>query len=377
MKKKFLAVAIFLSLFFNIGQDVNAAGYIANSAPNTFITNNAGRSYVGGALTGTENDAVMANPSMSANATGRGNNIVDYHTKTGDKIFCIDRMTDYIPGATYTKTGEAVDNGIVYIIAHAQDYYNSNFENKGSNQNLEASWFTQVAIWKYQNANNFTSIDVNQKEIIEENVQINETTYYTYSENALKLWILADKLVADAKKAGSGEVTIVSDLTFNYDGGHTVDKDNRIIKTNLISVQNNGSYSSIGLDLSKAPAGTKVYNESGAELTASINNIKADTKFYLTFPIDNLDNYTYNFNISATTSYSNYKGYKYTSGANQPVVLVTNEENPVMAALKLEGSHIEDTASSASKVMYIGGLFILLCGVLIIYANVKPRKQQI
>lgn len=376
MKKNFILLALFLCIFL-VSQDVNAAGYIAGSAPNTFVTNKAGRNYVGGKLTDTANDAVMANPSMASNATGRGNNIIDYHTSTGDKIFCVDRMTDYAPNSTYTKSGETVDNGIVYIITHAENYYNSNFASKGPNPNLEASWFTQVAIWKYQNANNFTSISMTQKEIIEEGISVDSTTFYTYSENALKLWALADKLVEQARGALSDSSSTVSDLIFNYDGGHIVDKDNKIIKTNLISVQNSSAYTSFGLDLSKAPAGTKVYTESGEEITATINNIKADTKFYLTFPIDNLDNYTYNFNISANTSTNSYKGYKYTNGANQPVVLVTNEEKPIMAALKLEGSHIEDTASSASKIMYIGGLFILICGVLIIYANVKPRKQQI
>ncbi len=378
MKKKNLILAgiLIISLFFSVEKNVVAASYISSSAPDSFVTNRAGRGYAGGALTNTSNDAVMANPSMSANATGRGNNIIDYHTSTGDKIFCIDRMTDYGPGETYTKSGETVDYGVVYIITHAQDYYNNKFNRKGSNPELEASWFTQVAIWKYQNANNFTSISMVQPNIVEEGITTTAGDYYTYSNNAVLLWALADGLVDEAKAHAGTDPSAFNNLAFNYDGTHTVDKENKTIRTGLVSIQNSGEISSFSLDLSKAPSGTKVYNESGSELT-SLTDIPSAVRFYLIVPIDNPDNYSFDFNISAIAGYTYYNGYKYTNGAKQPVVLVTNDTKQITAALKIEGSHIEDTASSISKVMYITGLFILLCGVGIIYANVKPKKQKI
>ena len=378
MKRKGLIIAsIFaIGIFFGINSDVYAVSYISSSAPDSFVTNQAGRGYSGGALTNTTNDAVMANVSLSANATGRGNNIIDYHTSTGDKIFCIDRMTEYGRGETYTKTGETVDYGIVYIITHAQDYYNSKFNRKGSNPELEASWFTQVAIWKYQNANNFTSISMVQPSIIEEGITTDAGDYYTYSNNAVLLWTLADGLVSAAKSQAGTDPSAFNNLAFNYDGSHTVDKDNKTIRTGLISIQNSSEVPSFSLDLSKAPSGTKVYNESGSELT-SLTDIPSNVRFYLIVPIDNPDNYAFDFNITATAGYTYYNGYKYTNGAKKPVVLVTNDTKSITAALKIEGSHVEDTASSISKVMYITGLFILLCGVGIIYANVKPKKQEI
>lgn len=378
MKRKNLIIAsIFaISIFFGTNFNVYAASYIASSAPDSFVTNRAGRGYSGGVLTDTSNDAVMANTSMSANATGRGNNVTDYHTSTGDKIFCIDRMTEYGPGETYTKSGETVDYGIVYIITHAQDYYNNKFDRKGSNPELEASWFTQVAIWKYQNANNFTSISMVQPSIVEEGIRTDAGDYYIYSNNAVLLWKLADNLVSEAKNHASIDPSSFNNLTFSYDGNHTVDKENKTIRTSIISIQNSNEVAYFSLDLSKAPSGTKVYNESGSEIT-DLTNIPGTTRFYLIVPISNADNYTFDFNISATAGYTYYNGYKYTNGAKQPVVLVTNDTKSIMASLKVEGSHVEDTASSISKVMYISGLFILLCGVGVIYANVKPRKQKI
>lgn len=374
MKKRNLIIfaILILCLFFCVEKDVFAESYIASSAPEQFTTNQAGKS-VNAAY-----DAIMSNTAISANATGRGNNVTDYHTSTKEKIFCIDRMTDYAPGAVYRKSSDAVDYGIVYIITHAQDQYNS-FASKlpatVTNKDLEMSWFTQIAIWKYLNQNNFTSItsEVQTKgtDIFEED----SSPRITYSQNAFHLWRYADDLVNAAKSQAGTNPSIVNNLAFNYDGTHTVDKENKTIRTGVISIQNSSEVSSFSLDLSKAPSGTKVYNESGSELT-SLTDIPSTTRFYLIVPISNPDNYTFDFNISATASYTYYNGYKYTSGANQPVVLVTNDTKSITAALRIEGSHVEDTASSISRVMYISGLFILLCGVGIIYANVKPKKQK-
>lgn len=358
---------LILSLFFNVEKNVFAESYIATSAPEQFTTNQAGRSV------NASYDAIMANTALSANATGRGNNVTDYHTSTKEKIFCIDRMTDYAPGAVYRKSGDTVDYGIVYIITHAQDKYNSiasKLPAAVTNKDLEISWLTQIAIWKYLNQNGFNDINMLQPEITE------EETSTSYSRNAVHLWKYAGDL-ADAAKGQSGtDPAAFNNLAFNYDGTHTVDKENKTIRTSLISIQNSGEVSSFSLDLSKVPSGTKVYNESNSEIT-DLTNIPSTTKFYLIVPISNADNYAFDFNISATASYTYYNGYKYTSGANQPVVLVTNDKKSIQASLRIEGSHIEDTASSISKVMYISGIFILLCGVGIIYANVKPKKQKI
>ncbi len=377
MRKRnlFIGSIFLISMFLGNTIGVNAAEYISASAPDSFVTNKAGRTYSNGQLQNISNDAVMANASLAANSTGRGNNIIDYHTSTGEKIFCIDRMTDYAQNATYTRSNESVDYGIVYIITNAPSYYEK-FANKGTNTELELSWFTQIAIWKYQNANNFNSISMASQDIIEEGVQIDALNSYVYSNNALSLWTYANDLAQAAKNASGSDPSSVNDLTFNYDGKYSIMADNKSIKTTLISLQNSNSISNFSLDLSNAPSGTKVYRETNEEIS-DLTNIASATKFYLVIPVNNIQNFTYNFNISATANYEYYKGYKYTNGNNQPVVLVTSDKKPVTAALKIEGSQIENTASTISKTLYIAGLLILLCGVGIIYANVKPRKQQI
>lgn len=95
-------------------------------------------------------------------------------------------------------------------------------------------------------------------------------------------------------------------------------------------------------------------------------------------PIDNVDNYTYDFNITAkATGYEYYKGYKYTSGSNQPLVLVTKESKDLDATINIKGSHLEDTALSVADSIYFVGFLILLAGVGLVYFNAKQKQEQI
>ena len=315
MKKKLFLCSTLALCLFGINTTVKADGYVVDSAPDSFVTNVAGRGYENGQLTKTENDAVLANQSISA----AGQNVIDYHTSDNKKVFCINRLISYNPdgGVTYTKTDEKVDYGIVYIITHYLEYLpnagNGADYSTAVSRPYEQSWLTQIAIWKYNaqkdDSDNFENITVNTEDIHEGGPDaLTGSDYYYYSKNATTLWSTADKLVAAAKTAVDPDS--VTSLTVNYDGNHTIDKDNKIIKTNIISVDmtNITSYS---IDLSKASDGVKVYAEDGSEI-ADANNITVD-KFYLAIPIDNVDNYTYDFDITLTSGdYTYYKGKRKT-----------------------------------------------------------------
>ena len=375
MKKRnlFLGSALALCMF-GINTTVNAESYIVDTAPDSFLTNAVGRGYSDGQLTNTENDATFANPSLAS----INQNVIDYHTKNKMKIFCIAR-SEYYPingDVEYTKDDEPVDYAIAYIIANSEAYYQKvGIENVTEDiQKLEQSWFTQIAIWQYQNEKDFASTTVNTANIYEETAHIDSETYYVYSTRAIELWNAAAKLVEIARNEVDPS-TSNSNLTVSYDGQHTLDKENKLIKTNMISVDmtNITSYS---IDLSKAPNGVKVFTAEGNEIT-NVGSITSD-KIYLTFPIDNVENYTYSFDLSVSSDdYLYYKGYKYISGKNQPVVLVTKEKKTVNGSLNLEGSFVADTASSIANSIYFAGFLILLAGIGIIYANVKQKKQQV
>ena len=58
----------------------------------------------------------------------------------------------------------------------------------------------------------------------------------------------------------------------------------------------------------------------------------------------------------------------------QSSVLVGPETKNVLGALDFK--IVPDTASSLSKTIYYIGFIILLSGVGIIYANIRPKKQE-
>lgn len=356
MKKKKLSLLLVIALgvFFTSNTNVKALeNYVWDSAPDSFTTN--------------DNDTVLANTEISKHV-----NVFDYHTKEMKKVFCYDRKINYNPASkVYTKTAEEVDYPVVYIISHAIDYYKQ-LDSTGvteQNQKYEMSWMTQIAIWRYQNVDNFASINAVTTNIFKET---EETVIY--STRADKLLEQAQKLVTAAKSAANSASD--AKLNVNSSNEYSVDEDNKTVKTNVITVDKT-NIKSYKLDISKAPSGTKVYSENGTEIT-DLGNITVD-KFYLVFPIDNVENYTYDFNLGISTdNYVYYKGYKYTNTeGNQPLVIVAPDNKTLNASLNLKGSHVEDTASSIANSIYFVGFLILITGIGIIYANVKTKKEEV
>ncbi len=377
MKKgKILLSGLFTVAAFGLFTSVNAESYVVDSAPDTFVPRASGHfdANIGDTYVNPNNDAVLANDSISS----KGQNVIDYHTSDSKKIFCIDRKNPYAPGSTYTKKGEVSDPVLTYIVALSDSFYNRELSSTASNtdtdvqvsmvKNLEQSWLTQIAIWKYQNADSFTSLSITDNAIFEEGgvkSTIRPLDYYTYSRRAGTLWTKADSLIAEAKSAST-----VTSLTFSFEGNYELDKDAKTVKTGIIT----SPYAGFSLDLSNAPEGTKVYDKDGNALDSS--NITT-TEFYLVFPIENVDNYSFDFNVAAATKGTGaYVGYEYTTDAGdyQPMMLITNKG--LEGTINFKGSHVDDTASMISRSIYFVGFLILLTGVGMIYVNVKPKKVQ-
>lgn len=377
MKKRLFLFSALALCVFGMNTTVKAESYIAESAPDKFTTNDTGRGYANGQLTDTDKDAVLANATIAS----KGQNVIDYHTKDKKKVFCADRTIAYSPNIEYTKTEEPVDYALVYIIANSEAYYKSVGVDgvTPENQKMEQSWFTQIAIWKY-NAQKDEKDTLENIAAISPDIHegapnaLDGSDYYYYSKRAKELWEATDKLVAAAKKAQ--DPSKVSNLNFIYDGKNVIDKENKVVKTSMITLYTEG-VNSYSLNLANAIAGTKVYNEQNYEIT-DLNNVTAK-KFYLVMPIENVDNYTYDFAIVAkATGYNYYKGYKYkpTQGNYQPLVLVTKEAKNLDANINISGSHLEDTASSVVNTIYLVGFLILISGAGLVYLNTKQKAEQ-
>lgn len=376
MKKKRLG---FLCLGFlcMIGMTfhVEAESYVTTNAPDTFVTNSTDRydNSTPSNIINNKADAVLANQSIVNTGSAQ---VIDYHTQYMAKVFCIDRKINYTQNQNYKKSGKTVDPKIVYIITHAHDYQlgTATGSEVGNTQNndYELSWMTQMAIWQYQNVDNFAGLTVETPTINESSAQYASNDYVTYSRRAVKLWQAAQKLVAAAKGANT---TVLDSIQFAYDGKYTTDKNAKTIKTSMINALNLGSLK-ITLDTSKMPAGTKIYNEAGQE----ISQVDSSTKFYFVIPVNNINNYSIKAKITATVEkYEFYQGYEYVHATapttHQPLVLVVKESKPITGTLNIDASRVEDTEISISSSIYFVGFIILLCGAGIIYANVRPKRQ--
>ena len=393
MKKGKILLSGVLSLAaFSLFTNVNAESYVVSSLPETFTTRDVGR--VGNSASGftvdETKDAILNNQTIVTLNGSSGNEVIDYHTTTGLKPFCIDRTIAYVPSKEYVKDSEITDRGLIYIIYSADSYYDLNLADSAVAVNaslevtkqMELSWMTQVAVWQYLDST-FAAPYSGIATEIRDGSALTGSDFYYYSRRASQLWTKASELVAAAKniKAGFNPAS-VSSITFSFDGNYELNKDTKMIKTGLITQEYvSGDYmdSFTSLDLTKAPEGTKMYAKDGTELDSN----KFNGPFYLEFPIDNVDEYSFDFDVSATVSgYTYYTGYKYIpkdGGNYQPLVLVTKNTKNLTGAINFKGSHIDDTASMISRSIYFVGFLILVAGVAMIYVNVRPRtsKEQI
>ncbi len=386
MKKGKILLSGLLSLTaFSVFTSVNAESYVVDSAPDTFTTRDAGRvnNDATGAFVVDENkDAVLSNQTIATLNGASGNNVIDYHTTTGLKPFCIDRTIAYAPSKTYKKDSEIKDAGIKYIIESADEYYTTLDEPTATAnatvevvKKMELSWMTQIALWQYlDTSGTFVLPTAGIAANIHDGTAITGSDFYYYSTRPDKLWVRASELATAAKSIDS--IDDDAELKFYFvdnANSYELNKDSKLVRTGKMYTL----YTGITLDLSKAPDGTKVYDENGNAIDTS-KPLTVST-FYLEFPIENVDNYSFDFDISASYDQAGaYKAYKYvtTEGNYQPLVLVEKTKKTIRGALNFKGSHIDDTASIISRSIYFVGFLILIAGVGMIYINVKPKKEQ-
>lgn len=383
MKKgKILLSGLLTVAILSIFTTVKAESYVVSEAPETFIPKDSGHAVGTNEYGNPENVAIMTSLIDTEYSPTGALRVIDYQAKTTNtKVFCINRTKDYAPNETYKRVGVIEDKVLAYIVGLSDSYYTNNLASTAVATNestldvvkkMEQSWLTQVAIWKYQNVkkndetHNYAEFVLNDGTLIFEGGVAGTTDgRYAYSNRGKKLWDMADGLINQAKTAAS-----VTSFQFDFEGNYELDRDNKTIRTGIIT----SPYTNFGLDLSDTPEGTKVFDESGNELDSA--NITT-AKFYLVFPINNTEEYSFDFNVSATTKgVGAYSGYKYITDAGdyQPMMLVTTES--VTGGINFKGSHIDDTASMISRSIYFVGFLILVAGVAMIYVNVRPQAQK-
>ena len=321
-------------------------------------------------------------------------------------VFCLQQSVAFCDGDAYTK-GEVVnDAGLLYLMANLYPNrtmtptYNIDNDNMNDNNQIE-TWITQAAIWVYltetatesqynaltaddllkiraTRAISFSrsySIDLNPDKFTGY-VKSNYTLFDGYTVNGMTINQLITKAeTLKGKPALNLSIAKASDSI-------SVTSDEKYYQTDLISVSGNVSDSSIGsfngykLTINNAPEGTLIVNENGEEIK-DLTNMAAGTKFYVRIPVNKVTEETKKVSISVEGSFKSYTGNRYVAEGCQTITSVKTVNNNISQPLDIEINYtpdVPDTGMSTAQSIYFIGLIVLLSGIGIIYANVKPKK---
>ena len=364
--------------------NVNAATTYAETLPDT-VTRNA-----------TSSNYKIVQPGFNI-TDGKTDKIVEFLSDDSKYLlYCSDRNNPNIDNAVTLTKGNPMDYKIAYVLTHGynkqylmEDGFSEVLE-QGSSSGTETAqargkdmvnlWITQAAIWNLQNS--FTSTELNNEPI---RYTINSYGYYRLTSgsgnlSSAKLWQYVEALVDGANNSKDP-----STATLSVTGDTNWTKSDNISKSGLITVASSNDLAKLAtysISLENAPEGTKIYTEDGTDITDNSSDIAANKKIYITIDNSKIDKTKeYNFKINATGNIIYDAAYQYVDNSNQcngvacqPSVLVGPTTKNIAGALDFK--IVPDTASSLSKTIYYIGFIILLSGVGIIYANIRPKKQE-
>ena len=104
------------------------------------------------------------------------------------------------------------------------------------------------------------------------------------------------------------------------------------------------------------------------------------TKFYIRIPVDKVTEDAKSIVLTATGIFKSYEGYYYTSDDNcQVITNVRTITSSLSDGLTYDINYtpeVPDTNKNVAQSIYFIGLIIMLSGVGVIYANVKPKAKQ-
>ena len=384
-KNKLVVLAVAFILVVGLkSANVNAATTYAETLPDT-VTRNA-----------TSSNYKIVQPGFNI-TDGKTDKIVEFLSDDSKYLlYCSDRNNPNIDNAVTLTKGNPMDYKIAYVLTHGynkqylmEDGFSEVLE-QGSSSGTETAqargkdmvnlWITQAAIWNLQNS--FTSTELNNEPI---RYTINSYGYYRLTSgsgnlSSAKLWQYVEALVDGANNSKDP-----STATLSVTGDTNWTKSDNISKSGLITVASLNDLAKLAtysISLENAPEGTKIYTEDGTDITDNSSDIAANKKIYITIDNSKIDKTKeYNFKINATGNIIYDAAYQYVDNSNQcngvacqPSVLVGPTTKNIAGALDFK--IVPDTASSLSKTIYYIGFIILLSGVGIIYANIRPKKQE-
>lgn len=348
---------------------------------------------------------------------GTGSPLISLHratiSGTQKYIYCIEADVDIESNANYVKGGKITDKGLLFLLNYlASDNYQIIDGSGAQVDELAKGWIVQSALWVYLHETGYP----NNAGMVGTTPYFNDaavaavksdTTLYVQSDSTNPVLTESGGIFATCSLKNSGlsaqDATIIGliekakriklgveqwnnfDLTVSKVSDKIILTDDGLnYQSDVITVNGSAGFEGFKINTTGLPTGTKFIGTDGEEIT-DLTNLANGTQFVLRIPKDNITEENKNVALSVTAAFTGKSAYYYgyhndTENVDRQKVAfvgtVTQHINKGIVIPFDIDIPTEDTGITAAQSVYFIGLIILLAGVGIIYANIKPREVK-
>jgi hypothetical protein len=296
-----------------------------------------------------------------------------------DLLLGLEHNKDTYFDSEYFYDSEITDDAVLYILSKSPS---EGVNYLGLNYNgieYVNAWVVQTALWVYLNEKDpdnpqFTDDELSVIKNIDQISVPGDSSYTTDLTFSEGLYKYVSQLITDAKKANYNKPITVSKENDNI----TLVSDANVYQTSVITVDGGGLLS-YDIKLSGID-GVYAVDENGNKLETT--NVALGTKFYVRIPKDKVIEKTQTLNISVTGHFEVLSGNAYYTPSLKPfkyyqkiakLSKTTKDEN---SGVSIEIIGTPNTGMTTAQTIYFIGLIVLLCGVGIIYVNIKLVESK-
>lgn len=314
-------------------------------------------------------------------------------------VYCVEADINIESGKEYTKDSEITDAGLVFITKYLVSGDYKIVDSTGAEVDEKTKgWLIQTAIWSYQYSVGATNNTVRLNKTIvdtfrtekELRTNTNVVPFYTSSTPLYEACKVNNSDLEDPSIGG------IVDYALKIHNGQTkwsqfsinitkksdtvsLTSDEKYYQSDLVTITpSTTGFKGYKIDLPKAPEGTYLINTNNEEIK-DLDNILEGTQFYVRVPVNKITENNKKVTITVTGAFEGSVAYKYIAQDSQAVIFPGKVTKHVSNGLDLSFNYtpsVPDTGLDGTVTIYLIGLFILLTGVGIIYANVRPSKAN-
>ena len=384
-------IAVIAIVIVGVNQTSYAIPEVTNPLPDTFVTADI-----------VDSETINTSPKAAGHPVNPYRTTAEYGSL---RLFCMQPSVEFAGGKTYKKGEKVTDYGLLYLLAELSGKtFNDEINAVYSDQTVREAvktWVSQVAIWMYLNDSRVTPDSAIKNYSFKEGVKEqfegakaltigDAVTLYkadgtvgvttTDTDKTFKA-VYVDKLVeaAIAHKSTPNKV-----LKINKTDTISVTSDEKYYQTSQISITATpeDNFNGYSVKLDSAPNGSFIADVNGNKIEDSkLTNMTGTDKFYIRVPIDKVNEKNKTIKFSVTGSFTTLEGNYYSDEGNQyqTVAAVETITNNVQTGAEIPLNYtpeVPDTGLSTAQTVYFIGLIVLLSGIGIIYANVKPSESK-